>query len=171
MEKDKKHLYYLNELSDYKVKSDDPDVRGWQIQDREGRSIGKVDNLLVNKESEKVVYLDVELDKSILEAKHTPYSNPAREGAHEVMNKDGENHLIVPIGLVSLDSDKKIVHSDTIDHRTFSETKRMEKGSSVDRKYEIMVLDSYNREQSPSYAEGERLYEREEYNPSSSRNT
>ena len=53
MEKDKKHLFYLNELSDYKVKSDNPDVRGWEIHDRDGRTIGKVDNLLVNKQTEK----------------------------------------------------------------------------------------------------------------------
>ncbi len=58
-----KHLFYLNELSDYKVASDDPDVRGWKVKDSDNRVIGKVDNLLVNKNTERVVYLDVVLDK------------------------------------------------------------------------------------------------------------
>lgn len=171
MEKNKKHLYYLDELSDYKVKSDDPDVRGWKIRDKEGKTIGKVDNLLVNKETEKVVYLDVEVDHSLIEADHKPYSSSAKDGVHEFLNKEGENHLIVPIGLVSLNRDKEIVHTDKIDYRTFAETKRMKKGGTIDRKYEIMVLDSYNRDEKASYAEDESLYERPEYDSGNYRNS
>ena len=140
-----KHLYYLNELSDYKVESHDPDVRGWKVKDAENRVIGKVDNLLVNKERKKVVYLDVEVDTSIIEANHDPYGKSASEGVHEFINKEGENHLIVPVGLVDIDKDDKAVRCDKIDHRTFAETKRMEKGYDVDREYEVAVLESYNR--------------------------
>lgn len=141
----KKHLFYLNELSDYKVASDDPDVRGWEVQDRDNRVVGKVDNLLVNKNTERVVYLDVEVDKSIIEANHEPYRDSANTGVHEFINKDGENHLIVPVGLVRLNTDKNFVYTDKINHRTFAETKRIKKGSNVDREYEIVVLDSYER--------------------------
>ena len=149
----KKHLFYLDELSDYKVASDDPDVRGWEVQDKENRVVGKVDNLLVNKNTKRVVYLDVEVDKSIIEANHEPYRDSANTGVHEFINKDGENHLIVPVGLVRLNSDKKFVYTDQIDHKTFAETKRFEKGSNVDREYEIVVLESYDR---PNTATGTR---------------
>ncbi|SKB80176.1 PRC-barrel domain-containing protein [Salegentibacter salinarum] len=140
-----KHLFYLNELSDYKVSSDDPDVRGWKVKDVDQRIIGKVDNLLVNKNTERVVYLDVEVDKSILEANHDPYRSSASEGVHEFVNKDGEEHLIIPIGLVKLNEDDKFIYTDKVNHRTFAETKRKRKAANIDREYEEVVLASYNR--------------------------
>lgn len=146
MKEKKKHLYYLNELSDFKVDSDDPDVRGWKVKDVDNRVVGKVDNLLVSKEKKRVVYLDVEVDKSIIDANHDPYGKPASGDVHEFINKDGENHLILPIGLARLNRDEKFVYTDRIDHRTFAETKRKEKGADVDRDYEVAVLESYNRD-------------------------
>lgn len=151
-----KHLYYLNELSDYKVSDKDPDVRGWDVRDSDNRVIGKVDNLLVNKEREQVVYLDVEVDKSIIEANHDPYGTPASEDVHEFINKEGENHIIIPVGLVSLNDDQKFVFTDRINHQTFSGTKRIKKGSNVERHYEINVLDSYDRFGDPEARKRER---------------
>ncbi len=143
---DNKNLYYLSELSDYKVADDDPDVRGWQVKDADNRVIGKVDNMLVNKRSERVVYLDVEVDKTIIEADHDPYGQPANSDVHEFINKEGENHIIIPVGLVNLNEDQKFVYTDRINHQTFAETKRIQKGSRVNRDYEVVVLDSYNRD-------------------------
>ncbi len=143
--KKEKNLYYLNELSDYKIASDDPDVRGWQVKDADNRVIGKVDNLLVNKTSERVVYLDVEVDKSIIEANHDPYGQPADSEVHEFINKDGENHIIIPVGLVQVNHDPDYIITDRINHQTFAETKRFKKGSNVNREYEVVVLDSYGR--------------------------
>lgn len=140
-----KHLFYLNELSDYKVAGDDPDVRGWKVKDSDNRVLGKVDNLLVNKKTEKVVYLDVEVDQSIIEADHEPYRSSASEGIHEFINKDGENHLIIPVGLVNLNHDDEYVYTDKINHKTFARTKRIEKGSAINREYEENVLESYER--------------------------
>ena len=140
-----KHLFYLNELSDYKVSSDDPDVRGWKVKDVDNRVIGEVDNLLVNKHTERVVYLDVEVDKSIIEGAHNPYRSSASEGVHEFINKEGENHIIIPIGLVKLNDDENFVYTDKVNYKTFAETKRMKKGSNVNREYEDVVLESYER--------------------------
>ncbi len=163
MEKDNKNLYYLDELSDYKVASDDPDVRGWKVNDKDQRCIGEVDNLLVSKSAERVVYLDVEVDKSIIEANHKPYSTRSQDGVHEFLNEDGENHLIIPIGMVTLDEDSEKVHTEKIDHQTFAETKRRAKDKYVDREYELWVLESYNRS-GDNYPEGDKLYERDEFN-------
>lgn len=162
MNKKDKTLYYLNELSDYKVAEGDPDIRGWKVNDRDQRTIGKVDNLLVNKNTQRVVYIDVEVDSSIIDANHIPYSKSANDGVHEFLNKDGENHLIIPIGMVTLDEDSKKVHTQNINHQTFAETKRTVKNHNIDRDYELWVLESYNRSDD-SYPAGDELYERGEF--------
>ncbi len=172
MKNEEKHLYNLDELSDYKVASDDPDVRSWEVRDADNRVIGKVENLLVNKELNRVVYLDVHVDQSIIDAKHDPYGRPQHMDIREFVNKDGENHVIVPIGMVNLDNENKTVMANGIDHRTFAETKRYRKGTDVDRDYEQTVLNSYSRDRIPpdSVYEDEGFYEREEFDRSRYRN-
>jgi len=146
MKNENKHLYYLEELSGYKVDSHYTDVTGWPVKDLDNRVIGKVDNLLVNKELERVVYLDVEVDRTIIEANHDPYGRPANLDVREFVNKDGENHIIIPIGMVSIEDDQKYVYTEGINHQTFAETKRVNRGRQIDREYEKAVLSSYNRE-------------------------
>ncbi len=164
MKNEEKHLYNLDELSDYKVASDDSDVRGWDVRDANNQVIGKIENLLVNKEQKRVVYLDVEVDKTIIDAKHDPYARPSNNEVREFLNKDGENHLIVPIGMVTLNKDKNFVTSSAIDHRTFAETKRYQKGSNINREYETVVLDSYNRDRKENHVYDEDdFYERKEF--------
>ena len=164
MSNEEKHLYNLDELSDYKVASDDPDVRSWEVRDADNRVIGKVDSLLVNKTAKRVVYLDVEVDKSIIDAKHDPYGRPQNVELREFVNKDGDNHVIVPIGMVNLDKENKTVLAHAIDHRTFAETKRYHKGDPINREYETAVLGSYNREHPPVETyEDDAFYERDEF--------
>lgn len=142
-DKDDKNLFYLDDLSDYKVASDYSDVRGWKVLDADRRNIGKVDGLLVNKSAEKVVYLDVEVDSELIEAGHEPYESSSGKGAHEYINKDGENHLIIPIGMVAIDDDDKKVIADKIGYDTFRKTKRHHKGSSIEREHETTVIKGY----------------------------
>ena len=144
--KKEKHLYYFHEMGDYKISSKDPDIRKWPVKDRDHRTIGKVESLLVNKELGKVVYIDVEVDKSIIDANHDPYSSSANLDVREFINKEGENHVIIPIGLVDLNTDENFVYTQTIDYQTFAETKRYQHGSTINRDYERTVLSSYNRD-------------------------
>jgi len=167
--KDKnKNLYYLHELSDYKVADDYADVRDWEVIDADKRTIGKVEGLLVNKEAERVVYLDVEVDTSLIEAGHETYATPANRGVHGFSNEDGENHLIIPIGMVTLDKENKKVHSNKIDYTTFAKTKRFKKGVDIERSYELMVWphyfpgDKFEEESSSDKS----FYNRKEFNPS-----
>jgi hypothetical protein len=102
---------------------------------------------------EKVVYLDVEVDESIIDANHDPYATPTLGGIREFVNKNGENHIIVPIGMVTIDDKQKYVFTDSIDYLTFAGTKRMTPGANINRDYEKMVLNSYNRDRSPRYEE------------------
>ncbi len=139
-----KNLYYLHELSDYKVADNYADVRDWEVMDADQRMIGIVDGLLVSKQAEQVVYLDVEVLKSLIEAGHETYAVPANQGVHEFLNVDGDSHLIIPIGMVTLDEDNKKVHTDQIDYTTFAKTKRFKKGVDIERSYELMVLPHYS---------------------------
>lgn len=145
MKTDKKNLNYLSELSDYKVASGYPDIRGWDVKDNDNRVIGKVDNLIVNKDMDRVLYIDVEVDPSIIEANHDPYKSNANPEVREFINKDGDSHLIIPIGLVDINEDNDYVFTQSVDYTTFAETKRYNQKTSIDRDYEIIILDSYLR--------------------------
>lgn len=159
-----RNLFYLEELSDYKVADSDKDVRGWKVKDKDGRIVGKVDNLLVNKRTERVVYLDVEVDPSIIDLNHEPYRTRNIDGVHEFLNKDGENHLILPIGMANLNLDSEIVFTENIDHKTFAETKRIKKGTHLYRDYEETVLGTYNRKKDQEkYPEDDSFYDRGEF--------
>lgn len=61
------HLARLNELHDYKVADGEPHVQGWDVKTADGRTAGKVDDLIVDTEAMQVRYLDVELDRKALE--------------------------------------------------------------------------------------------------------
>jgi hypothetical protein len=156
-----KNLHYLSELKDYKVAGGYPDIRGWVVRDADKRVVGKVDNLLINKNLDQVVYVDVEVDQTIIDSRHDPYGKPADPEIKEFVNKDGQNHVIVPIGLVELEEDDKYIYTSRITHQTFAETKRIERGANLDRHYEETVLSSYNRS-SPAQTEDEHIKRRKE---------
>jgi len=143
MSENKKNLYYLEELPDYQVASDYYDVRGWDVIDAENRTVGKVTNLLVNLQAERVVYLDVEVNTSLIEVGYKTYQVPASEGVHGFINKDGDEHLIVPIGMVSLDIEHKKVLTNQIDYNTFTKAKRFKSGATIDRDYELVLFRHY----------------------------
>jgi len=153
MKNKKKHLYYLEEMSDYKVASNYSDVTGWSVKDSDNRVIGKVDNLLVNIDLKRVVYLDVEVDDTIIEANHDPYGRPANTEVHEFVNKEGENHIIIPVGLIDINNDQKFVYTNTINHQTFAETKRIKTGENINREYEEAVIGSYQRDKDRKHEE------------------
>lgn len=52
----------LSDLHGHKVASGDPDVRGWPVVAGDGRTVGRVDGLLVDTAKMRVRYLDVILD-------------------------------------------------------------------------------------------------------------
>lgn len=140
-----RNLYYLEELSDYKVADSDKDARGWEVKDKNNKVLGKVDNFIVNKKTEKVVYMDIEVDASIIKGNFEPYYKSGTSDAQKFVNEEGENHLILPVGMAILKTDDKYVLANTIDYQTFAETKRIKKGEPIHRDYEIIVLDSYTK--------------------------
>ncbi len=138
-----KELFYLDELPGYKVVDDYCDVKGWEVKDAANRTIGKVDDMLVNKIEERVVYLDVEVDENLIEEGHKTYAVPANEGVHEFLNKDGDDHLIIPIGLAILDEENKMVLCNEINYKTFSNAGRFKKGNSINREFERKTIQHF----------------------------
>jgi hypothetical protein len=47
--------------------------------------------LLVNKTAERVVYLDVEVDTTVIEEGHETYDNRVSAGVHDFLNKEGKS--------------------------------------------------------------------------------
>ncbi len=116
----KKSLYYLYELSNFEVADDNSDVRGWDVLDADDRTIGKVDHLLVNKQTRSVVYLDVKVNEELIEEGFDAYQVPVSEGVHEFLNVDGDIHLIIPIEMATLDEENKKVTTGQINSRSFT---------------------------------------------------
>lgn len=165
MDTKERNLFRLDELSDYKVASHYSDVRGWDLIDADNRTIGTIDNLLVNKATERVVYLDVEVNDELIEEGHKTYRDSASAGAHEYINKDGENYLIVPIGTVSIDSDNKRVISNVINYDTFTRSNRYTKGEDINRDYEVKLLAVYFPEEDNEYhADDDDFYNKRHFN-------
>ena len=79
-------LRRLRDLTDFEVADDNPDVRGWVVRGNDGQALGTVFELIVDVEALKVRYLDVELD--------------SRFQVNEY-----EDHILLPIGVASLDAD------------------------------------------------------------------
>jgi hypothetical protein len=159
-----KNLFSLDELSSYKVAENYSDVRGWNVKDANNRVIGKVDHLLVNKTAERVVYLDVEVDETLIEEGHDTYQNKVNEGVHEFLNKEGENHLIIPIGMAVIDEKNKSVNTNQIDRSTFAKAKRFRKGDAIDFAYELNLVRHYkgdNTIHDSNIVDG--FYDREEF--------
>jgi hypothetical protein len=160
-----KNLYNLDELSDYKVAKEYSDVRGWDVRDDNNRTIGKVDHLLVNKITERVVYLDVEVDEKLIEEGHNTYQVRVSDGVHEFLNKDGENHLIIPIGMAIIDEKYKLITTNQINSSTFAKAKRFRKGDVLDFDYELNAFRHYRGDaniHSLNMTDG--FYNREEFN-------
>lgn len=166
MEKDKK-LYRLDELTDYKVASDYSDVTGWKIVDADNRTIGKIDNLWVNKDMQRVVYLDVKVDKALIEDNRSEVHDAiAYDNGREFMYKEGDSHLIIPIGSVNINKDTKIVMANSIGYDTFRKTGRYNTQHNFDRNYERSVLRSYYDDEefrSGSDSDDDTFYSRREF--------
>ncbi|TPG45331.1 PRC-barrel domain-containing protein [Flavobacterium pectinovorum] len=165
MENKDKNLYKLDELSNYKIASDYSDVRGWKIVDAENHTIGKIDNLWVNKDMKRVVYLDVKLDKGLLDDHHNEVRDViANDNGKEFIYKEGDSHIIIPIGSVNINKDTKTVMANSIGYDTFRNTSRYNTQNNFDREYERRVMKSYYPENDPNYdSDDDAFYNRREF--------
>lgn len=158
MADDKNDLAYLDDMSDYKVAEGFSDVRGWTVFDADNRKIGEVDGLLASKQAERVVYIDVEVDQDLIIAGRADIDTSANPETHEFLNADGEDHIIIPIGLVNFNEHAKNVHAPQIKHATFAEAKRFSKRADFDRNYEVDVYRLYTPDETVVVLEDEATF-------------
>lgn len=84
-------LMPLSRLSDFKVAEHDQDVRGWKVVARDGDTIGKVDDLLVDTNTRRVRFLGVDLDRGLLSG------------------RSHSGHVLIPIESVRLDRHNRVL--------------------------------------------------------------
>lgn len=85
------NLERLDDMSGYKVADDDCDIRGWSVRTADGRKVGEVDSLIVDKDAMQVRYVDIDLDREALKLKE-------------------DRHVLVPLSDARLDDDHDDVH-------------------------------------------------------------
>src|SRR5687768_13798219 len=79
-------LVHTKDLDHFKLPDGRPDPRGWDVKSADGRKLGKVEDLLVDTDSNQVRYLEIAVDD-------------------EVVKAGGRDYALVPIGTARLDDD------------------------------------------------------------------
>ena len=75
----------------------DPDIRGWKVKSKDGNTIGKVKDLIVDTEILKVRYIDLDLKKEFYKE-----------------TEANDMHLLVPIGAARLHKEDDHVYIERI---------------------------------------------------------
>jgi uncharacterized protein (TIGR02271 family) len=91
-ELNRQDLAPLDDMDDFEIADGDPDPRGWELITSDGREVGEVDELIVDRSAMKVRYLVCELDEEALGL------------------DDADRHVLIPVGYARLDTDEKHVH-------------------------------------------------------------
>jgi hypothetical protein len=88
--REREQLTPLSSLEAWTVSDGEPDIRGWEVRTVAGRQLGEVSDLLIDAKEGEVVLLDVDL--------------PATD-----------RHTFVPIRVVEIDRDRRVVLMDSAD--------------------------------------------------------
>jgi len=142
-EREMDRIVPLDELSDFKVASDDPDVRGWDVISADGKRVGAVENLLVDTGALKVRYLDVDVDGDLL-------------------TTDRDRHVLVPIGYARLDRDDNRIVVDKLQSTDVAQLPAY--GSEpLTRDYENNVMRSWKRDSGTTAGATDDFYANESF--------
>lgn len=94
-------LMHLADLRELRVASGDPDIRGWRVRTASGEKIGSVKDLIVDTLLMKVRYIEVRIDR-------------------EVLNASDDRLVLVPVAQAELDDrdDEVTLDAAIVDPRT-----------------------------------------------------
>ncbi len=104
---EKKGLYKLKDLKNYKIVKPDSDIRGWNAYSSDKKNIGIIDDIIIDPNLQKGYYLDIHLHS-------------------DIKIKNGSRHLYVPAKKIKLDLENESVHLLNIE--TVISLRRMENG-------------------------------------------
>lgn len=142
----KQRIGALENLDDWKVHSDDVDVRGWNLYAGTGEKIGKVENLIADTEAKKVRYLEVELDDNLSSLRTDAYRNTLTDSYRNYYGTDKDNHILIPIGVVDIDeNDNKVVASSNLNNTYFANSPRYQgiRSTQITPAHELTTLKYY----------------------------
>lgn len=116
-------LARLKELDDYTVADGSEDIRGWDVRTRDGRKVGKVEELIIDTSALRARYIEVKLDK-------------------EVSGTDDDRWALVPIGTAQLNEKKDDVIIDQLPTSRFL-SKEERKREPLSREVELSLRETY----------------------------
>jgi hypothetical protein len=93
-------LRRLRDLPTFEMATGDPDPRGWTVRGGDGQAFGIVNELLVDPESQRVLYLNVELEKGLPGVPAPP--------------PHAETQILLPLSAVNLDTEGSNVFVTTL---------------------------------------------------------
>lgn len=117
----------------------EPNVLGWKVVDSDRRTIGYVDNMLVDTKEDRARYIDIELDKTLVKEGQENYGGKGGEGARDFQPNHDEVNVLVPIGMLHTDDSEKVVVADNIDRTTLMQIPRHRPGSDISFEHERQV--------------------------------
>lgn len=123
--RDNPNLFALKDLDDYKVASDDPDVRGWDVISGDNENIGKVDELIVDTKRMKVRYLVVDVVDKFSKT------------------DNADHYMLIPIGAARLHEKSNDVVVSNITTDNFTNYPPYSSGGRISREHEQSVRRFY----------------------------
>jgi photosynthetic reaction center H subunit len=99
-------LRRLRDLPSFEMATGDPDPRGWAVRGGDGQVFGTVIELLVDPESQRVLYLNVELERGV-----PGVPTPAPHA---------ETQILLPLAAVNLDAEGNSVFATALRRDTIS---------------------------------------------------
>lgn len=117
------YLARLKDLKEYKVASDDPDVRGWEVISGDNESLGMVDELIIDTKRMKVRYLVVDVKENYAPDKK-------------------DHYMLIPLGAARLhEKNNDVVVSGITTRNTMSYP--VYRGDTISRDYEHSIRRFY----------------------------
>lgn len=136
-----RRLSYLDKLDDYKVHSDDPDVRDWDVYSSSGEKIGEVENLVVDQDDKVVRYVVVELEDDLYRDRDRSFFERVSDSVRDFFGDDDDQHILIPVGRLELDTENERLIATGMNSRQYAggPRYRYDKESFFSPGYEVAV--------------------------------
>ncbi|WP_051286541.1 DUF2382 domain-containing protein [Salinimicrobium terrae] len=137
------HLEELNH-SDYKIADDQPNIDNWKIVDRSDKKVGKVHDMLFDKDRMKVRYIITNL----------------KDG--EIMNDDRK--VLIPIGQAQLNTSKERVIVPNIKKEHLTTLPKYDKADNLTQEDETLIVNTFTGTKGTTQYKKETFYDNENFN-------